>query len=166
MAETGVTLSFAFDAQERARVRKVFAQLAKGDLSVVTAGIGEVLVSSTIQRFRAQAGPDGTPWAPLKRPRRPRKGKAARATGGVKILVDTARLQNSIHAELGDDSVEINTQKAGTDVVYAATHQYGDSGRDKLGRARNIPARPFLGITPEDEEEIAALVTDYLGVLA
>lgn len=69
----------------------------------------------------------------------------------------------------------------GTNVVYAATHQYGDPGRTI--RARNakalrfkargrwiskkqvkvtIPARPFLGLSDDDLQEIKAATEDFI----
>ena len=43
--------------------------------------------------------------------------------------------------------------------VYAAHQHFGSSGDDPR---HNIPARPFLVLFPEYEEEIIDILTDYL----
>jgi phage gpG-like protein len=43
----------------------------------------------------------------------------------------------------------------GTDKVYGATHQFGDA-------TRNITARPFLGVSDEDETAILDIVNEWL----
>lgn len=46
-----------------------------------------------------------------------------------------------------------------TNKVYAARQHFGSSGDDPR---HNIPARPFLVLFPEYEEEIIDILTDYL----
>jgi phage gpG-like protein len=55
-------------------------------------------------------------------------------------------LASSFEIQYGPGEVEV-----GTDVPYANTHQYG--------RGR-IPARPFLGIGPQDEPGIESAISD------
>ena len=153
MAETprtGVSLDVMLeDDPGLAAVQKRLRGLAGAELEELSSAIGEVLLSSTLERFRQQRGPDGKPWKKLKKPR---------PGGGSTILVDKNQLRNSLH--VAQSMIGI-----GTDAPHAATHQYGDFRRDKLGRKRNIPARPYVGITPDDVDEINALVTDYLGTV-
>ena len=103
--------------------------------------VGQTLVSSTLYRFEEGRAPDGVPWLPSRR---------ARETGG-QTLVDTARLRNSITHRASADGVEV-----GTNVVYAAIHQFG-SRRDG-SRPRGIPARPYLGIDDGDRDAIRRVV--------
>ena len=94
---------------------------------------------------------------------------------GGKTLVDSARLMQSITSNASDTGVEV-----GTNVLYAAIHQFGGTIRAKtsrglrfkIGKGRDaswatrqsvtIPARPFLGIDAEDEAEIIQIATDWL----
>lgn len=95
-------------------------EAALGDLGAIIArtqnprglfeNIGLSLVTSTQHRFEESHGPDGSPWPPSVR---------ALATGG-KTLIDSARLMRSISYQASDTGVEI-----GTNVVYAAIHQFG-----------------------------------------
>jgi phage gpG-like protein len=86
------------------------------------------------------------------------RSAAADARGG-KTLVDTATLRNSVHASHG-----ATYGAAGTDVVYAAVHQFGFAGSVTVrahrrttrsgkvatvrshSRRTNVPARPFLPV--------------------
>lgn len=69
-------------------------------------------------------------------------------------LVDTENLMNSITSYYDNDSAEV-----GTNEPYAAIHQFGG----KAGRRRkvDIPARPFLVLTPQDEDDILEDVQAY-----
>lgn len=159
------------------RFDRVLEQLQKRgeQLSPLMARIGQALESSTIERFDDERTPDGSKWTQSIR---------AREEGG-KTLTKSARLKQSItHNVLGDDRVEI-----GTNVKYAGAHQEGVSkgvtvkahkrkmshifGRKLLSpkevivgsfaRDMNLPARPFLGVSADDEDEIVAQGEDYLG---
>jgi phage virion morphogenesis protein len=43
---------------------------------------------------------------------------------------------------------------------YARIHQLG--GKAGRGRKTRLPARPYLGISEEDKEEVAGIIGDYL----
>ena len=50
------------------------------------------------------------------------------------------------------DEVEV-----GTNVEYAAIHQFGG---DEVGI--NIPARPYLGLSPDNEADLLSVVEDFI----
>jgi len=113
--------------------------------------VGGVMVKSISDQFLSEGRRyQGQPWAPLKEStlnRRRMKGRDAY------ILRDTGNLFGSI-----DIQEQTHTYvDVGTDVVYGATHQFGDA-------LRNIPARPFLPETliPEDDESITRLTDMWL----
>lgn len=128
--------------------------------------IAEGLRTSTVERFRSEESPEGTKWKPSIR--------ATEKNG--KTLTMSAALKNSIHAQADASGAAV-----GTNLIYAATHQFGD---ERTIRAKNskylrfqiggkwvsvpsvrvkIPARPFLGISQEDEDEIRAILEEVLG---
>ena len=73
-------------------------------------------------------------------------------------LNDTGALRQSID-ELSDN----DTALVGTNMVYAAIHQFGGwAGRN---RKVYIPARPFLQLTNEDKQELMDDVQDYFAQL-
>lgn len=123
--------------------------------------IGAALVTSTQMRFERGEAPDGSPWPPSLR---------ALAQGG-KTLIDSARLFQSLTHLPSDRGVEV-----GTNVVYAASHQFGATISPKAGefltfkvagqwarkRQVTIPARPFLGLDDDDEREVLQIAEEWI----
>lgn len=73
-------------------------------------------------------------------------------------LNDTGALRQSID-ELSDN----DTALVGTNMVYAAIHQFGGwAGRNNKVF---IPARPFLQLTNEDKQDLLDDVQDYFAQL-
>ena len=147
-----------------------------GDLTPVMEGIGEYLVDSTKVRFKKGTSPDGVKWAPKSATTLARYGARKSNRVDTRPLFGLsgveAGLNSQIFHEAGPDRLEV-----GSNLVYAAVQQFGAakgqfgaySGTDKKGRAYsgvapwgNIPARPFLGISPEDETNILALIADFI----
>lgn len=139
-------------------LRKKLAGLSQVNRYALMKNISEGLHTSTLDRFRAGRSPEGKPWEP-----------SIRAVEGQGItLTQTTRLKNSIK-----NIADARGAAVGTNTIYAATHQYGAEGRTiraKKGKylsfkvrgkwvrvekvTVNIPARPFLGISDEDMEDI------------
>ena len=73
-------------------------------------------------------------------------------------LNDTGAMRQSID-ELSDN----DTALVGTNMVYAAIHQFGGwAGRN---RKVYIPARPFLQLTNQDKQDLLDDVQDYFASL-
>jgi phage gpG-like protein len=150
MAGVAITLSVD-DGGLRAAVDG--ASAFGSDMSGLMRAAGEAMVSATVERFETGLGPGGVAWIPSRR---------AVREGGL-TLVDKGRLKGSITAVSDDVSAEW-----GTNVIYAAAHQFGASieqprrrrvietlyGDFDAGLVINLPARPFLGI---DAGDIATL---------
>jgi len=102
--------------------------------------------------FRAQ-GPGWAPLSPVTLRRR-RKGSSA-------ILQDTGRLRNSIVSRGAGSlfSLQPTSMEVGSNLVYAATQQFGRPDNrfynTPKGRPAPIPARPFLP-TAEDVAHLIA----------
>lgn len=69
-------------------------------------------------------------------------------------LVDTENLMDSITSYYDNNVAEV-----GTNEPYAAIHQFG--GKAGRGRKVDIPARPFLVLTTQDEDDILEDVQAY-----
>lgn len=135
---------------------------AFGDLKPLMQDFGVYLETATGLRFEDEEAPDGAKW---------QQSARAREDGG-KTLTDTAQLKGSIHSIAGRDRVEVGSNK-----IYAGIHQFGGTIRaksdrglaftlpGKLGFRRvmevEMPARPFLGLSSEDEAELIALTEDH-----
>lgn len=99
--------------------------------------IGEALTESTQARFKTSTSPDGIPWLPL------------RDGSGRRPLLDTGAMRDNISPTSGPDWVEI---RAGA--KQAPWHQQGS--------APYLPARPFMGLSEEDEGQINRLAIAWL----
>lgn len=135
-----------------------------GNTTPIMAAIGTGLVASTTRRFVSQAGPDGAPWAAL---------NSAYASGkrNSRILTESGRLRDSITYKAANDSVAV-----GTNVIYAAIHQFGGTinakgggrlaffigGRMVRPTSVTIEARPYLGVSSEDQVMIGDTVQGFV----
>lgn len=153
--------SFELSLQEDLAAR--FDRLAgmTGDLTPLMDEIGSALVQSTQLRFETGTAPDGSRWLPSAR---------AEAEGG-QTLVKDGHLKDSISHNADADGVEWGSSRK-----YAAIHQYGGDILPKSGKALvfqagsgvvfarkvTMPARPYLGLSVEDEQEIEAIAEDYM----
>lgn len=135
------------------------------DMTPLMTAVGGNLVDSTQERFeRTSTAPDGTPW-------KPRYVPEGATPSDKRILVKDAHLSGSIDYEASQNSVSV-----GTNVFYAAVHQFGMTIKAKPGstmrfnvggqwlfaKSVTIPARPFIGISEDDGEMILGEATDWL----
>jgi len=135
--------------------------------------ISQIMLEAVMKNFDAEGRP--SKWARLKSStlkQRQKKGY----TG--KILQRTGALKRSIQASYNESSATVSTN-----LVYAATHQYGatiskstlktyltqkkagkDVAKPKSNRMSQwkIPARPFMNLTPKDGEKIKKSIVAYL----
>jgi phage gpG-like protein len=112
--------------------------------------VGALVVASVHKNFQEQGRPQK--WNPLS-PRTLAGRRHGKGKGGVKILIDSARLKNSIGYKLvssgGEPAVSV-----GTNVIYARRQHFGYGGGLGRGHAKT-PAREFLLIQhPEDTGKI------------
>lgn len=154
------------------QVSEALKELQKriNNLEPVFRDIGQILRNSTEERFRKAEDPTGQPWATLQpwyqEMKKKHKGK---------ILFLSGRLESSFSYSATNDSVTL-----GTNVRYAAIHQFGGVIRPKTakglaiggfnseGKAKGwakkvtIPARPFLGISKKDNSDILQAITVHM----
>lgn len=111
------------------------------NLTPALTAIKEVALDSIRQTFTAGGRPES--WQPLKY----RVGTP---------LILTGRLRASITGEVQGSSVVL-----GTNLVYAAIHQFGGTGT--WGKTPvTIPARPYMLLQPADDGTIAQILTAHL----
>lgn len=89
--------------------------------------VGRALKTSVQMRFRMQVGPDGSPW---------KQSWRAKNEGGQTLSL-SRRLRNSVTYEATETSASV-----GTNVAYAAMHQFGGIIRAKSGPFLAIPITP------------------------
>ena len=126
---------------------------AEPDIGQLSARIGEYLRASTQDRFKTQTGPDGDTWEALK----PRT-LARKRQNKDKILT----LRGYLRRTIGYQVPTPGRVEVGSPLIYAAAHQFSwKPGRSPDGEGGGIPARPFLGISDADADEIMAIVEDW-----
>ena len=154
------------EGDTRAMLRRI-RSFSEIDRRSINAALAEGVRESTLERFRQSKGPDGRRW---------KSSKRAILEGG-KTLVKTGQLRNSIHTRSDASGFAV-----GTNAKHAATHQFGEPGRTIRVRRKKvlrfqyngkwvskkqvrvkIPARPFLGLSEEDMQEMKATVEDFIG---
>lgn len=131
----------------------MFARLiARGaNLKPLLTELGSILEDGSKDRFRTQTDPTGAAWSPLSPTTLARKKT-------TRILFESGDLQSSIRSEVSDRMVEIIAGPT----EYAATHQFGRADNKMFGKAKApIPARPFLGLSDADNEEIRDATLEY-----
>ena len=144
----------------------VALSMDKDDKAAVLDEIGINLVENTRLRFSDQVTPEGEAWV-----------QSLRAINqGGDTGRDTGRLLNSINHFVSGNSVEV-----GTNVAYAMPFHFGahieaknspwlkfqvPGGGWAQKASVDIPARPFLGISDEDEETVLDIISGFLGTRA
>ena len=157
MAQNGVSLKWnGFDKA----VAKAAKKMANSRL--LMASVGEALVSGTIRRFNNEESPKGEKWE---------KSGRAIAEGG-QTLSDTAHLRKSIDFKATPAQVMV-----GSNLLYARIHQLGGTIKPKKGKALkfkgkngqdifvsevNMPARPYLGVSKADMDEVRETMAEFL----
>ena len=131
------------------------------DLTPAMRSIAGVLEEAAEEAFQSQQAPDGTPWAILSEHTTNRRAKKGKWPG--RILQITGDLAGGITS-----AYDASRAVAGTNLVYAPTHQFGaeegDFGSTISGRPipfGDIPARPFLGVSDEARDDILAAINDH-----
>jgi phage virion morphogenesis protein len=161
MAQFAVTLD---DAAVQAGLARLSGLLA--DPAPLLAKLGQRLTTSSVRRFDTNIGPDGKSWPALN----PAYAEVRRPEP---ILVQSGSLRDFLHFEVAGSAVRV-----GSSMIYAAVHQYGAVIRPKQAKALafrmgadnglfllqkvRIPARPYLGISAEDEVGIVEDCEAYL----
>jgi phage virion morphogenesis protein len=128
-------------------LRRAERVLSMGGEKAMWADIGEEAVQSVQKNFDQEGRPkkwkdwsvEYGEW---------RQAHRGEANGEEKILSLSGVLRNSINARPYARRVVI-----GTNVEYAATHQFGRGA---------IPARPYLMVQPEDYTEFGLIIEEHI----
>lgn len=97
--------------------------------------------------FRNETEPDGTPWAPLSPSWQGRKRRERRDRG---IGRYTLSMLNGLAYNANGSRLLVGSREP-----YAPAFQFGVPRRSQ-------PARPFLGVTDADRQELSELIGGYL----
>lgn len=171
MTQLSITLDTTSALRDVAALKQSASQLRPLYLA-----IGESLQDSTIDRFATSTAPDGSKWAPNSRTTlelylskfssfSKKTGKltsrgAARAANKKPLIGQSKALSTTIRYDVDSNGVQV-----GSGLIYAATQQFGASKGKFGGKAPwgNIPARPFVGISDDDNKTILELALAHMG---
>ena len=115
--------------------------------------IGVEMESQTKERFQTKTSPDGDDWAEIAQSTKNfyRKKYGSENPGkGTLWRLSSVPMIDTVTSEVSSWSVLVGAVK-----VYAAVHQYGWS-------ERNIPARPYLGLSNDDKADIIGIINGFL----
>lgn len=180
----GASLKVEWNAEDLKRVNEVFARLIRqvDDLTPLYRDIGEYLLPAHKDRIAQGISPDGTAFAPLSEDYKTSDVKT-RSRGADKILILNDYLHGDLAYQVSDTGLEL-----GTNTEYGASHQFGNQQQIQIPEhsrritqafgkplkypvyqtvgahsvTMNIPARPFLGFSAADIDEIEQIARDFL----
>jgi phage virion morphogenesis protein len=167
-------------------------ELSSADRRKLLEDIGEYLLRSTRDRAAREIDPDGTPWRALSP--RYKRFKDKKRPGLPKLKFDHHMLGDRLASQVEGDAVLVGTSakygalhQFGGEVTMPARQAEVFFKRDRDGQVGNafmpkrranfaqsvmvpaykvvMPARPWLGLSPADEDEIAAIAQQHLDAL-
>lgn len=138
--------------------------------------VGEALLQTTDDRFGSQTDPQGRAWAPLSLSTILQRG------GSGHILQVTGRLRGSISYNVSGNVLRIGANAPPYDTV----HQFGSTHEIRAKNAKalrvpvvgaggagfaflkavivTVPARPYIGFGPRDEQATRDAIEDWLAI--
>lgn len=150
---------------DKHRLMKRLQMLGNVDIKGLNKALAEGIRTSTMERFQKERDPEGKKW----------KTSIRAMEEGGKTLTKTSQLRTSIHSVASESGFAV-----GTNDIRAATLQFGDERTIRPRRRPvlrfkmngkwistkeahiKIPARPFLGISEEDDKEIKEMLEEAL----
>lgn len=126
------------------RFQQALMRVSKFRQSVLLDQLGDLMLAQNRRRLDTEKeSPDGEAWEPL-------SASYAEKKKGGELLEESGQLLDSLQAVAGSDGVTL-----GSNQLYAAVHLHGDP-------ERGIPARPYLGFSDDDLEDLGEVAEDYL----
>lgn len=139
-----------FDFSDLDMIQERVDSLTDLDKDELLGALGTELESQTRRRITEEKeSPDGEVWQPLTSKWATRKAQTS--SGG--LLEFQGHLVDSIAWQIEGDSVAV-----GSEIVYAAIQHFGGA---EVGRSGH-PAREYLGLSPENIDDLEAVVSDFL----
>ena len=127
------------------RLQQRIARIQDMDLTGLKDAIGAEVESQTRRRLDEEKGSsEGDPWEAWS------ARYAATRHGGNSLLVGQGDLLDSMQYLVDGNQIVI-----GTNLIYGATHQFGDGDR-------GIPERPYLGLSDDNLTDLEDVVDDWV----
>ncbi len=148
-----MSTAITFDMRALGAVSRRFSVERLANKQTLMDAIGFAVENQTRDRIaNEKESPEGAPWKPWS------PGYAATRAGGQSLLQSEGDLLDTLTyaVDIDGEAVEI-----GSNQPYAAIQQFGGKSGMPPGPAA-IPARPYLGLSVDNQDEIEHLVTRWL----
>jgi phage gpG-like protein len=155
-------ISITIDAADLDGIFRKLRPIFDFNAEELMTAIGSLGDGQTRRRIEEEkTAPDGTPWKPN------HEGTSILMDSGQHLLASLAWTASSDQAEWGATWEYAHVHQDGMTIVPKEADRLIFKIRGKKVGAKEvtIPARPFVGISSENEREIIELVTDHFGLL-
>jgi len=148
-----LSASIRFNLSKLEAVNARMGALRTLDKHSLMDAIGFAVENQTRERIQDEKeSPAGKPWQAW-------TARYARTrNGGQSLLQGEGDLLDSLTYDVTDDGEAVDV---GSPLVYAAIHQFGGAADMAPGPAA-IPARPYLGLSEDNQSEIESVVAHWL----
>ncbi|WP_434361055.1 phage virion morphogenesis protein [Parasalinivibrio latis] len=136
--------SLSIDVRHLDSLNRTLTRLAKVDAQEVMLALANLVESQTRTRLEQdKQDPDGEPWEAWSLP----YGRTRHSNHS--LLENEDHLIDSLVSWANDTEA-----RTGSNLVYAASHQYGDD-------RRNLPERAYLGVNNDDLVALDSALSDW-----
>ena len=134
------------------------------DMTPIHHSIGNYVVRATKERFKKGIDPDGNAWTPKKQATIDRYKERGDGNRPDPLIGPSKRLSSEIAQYADAQGVEIGSALEYPAVMQNGAKQgaFGKSPRGGPIPWGDIPARPWLGLSEEDEANIIDIADEYL----
>lgn len=134
------------------------------DMTPIHQDIGEYVVRVTKERFKQGIAPDGSAWVPKKQATIDRYKARGDGDRPDPLIGPSKRLSSEIALYADAQGVEIGSALEYSAVMQDGAKQgaFGKSPRGGPIPWGDIPARPWLGLSEEDEVNIIDIADEHL----
>jgi len=161
-----VGVSITLDASGLEGALKLLQPILEFEGSELMSVIGAMGESQTRRRIESEkTAPDGSAWAPNL------KGTSVLVETGQHLLSSIAWRSSDSETEWGSGWEFAHVHQGGMTITpknarYLAVPAaaFGAGGGVRFAKKVTIPARPFVGLSSDNAQEIVDLVTDYFGL--
>lgn len=155
-------ISITIDAADFDGIFKKLRSIFDFDAEELMTAIASKGDEQTRRRIEQEkTAPDGTPWKPN------HEGTSILMKSGEHLLYHQAWAASGEEAVWGNGWEYAHVHQDGAVIIPKEKNalSFKIGGRYVTAKKVTIPARPFVGISSENEREIVELVTDHFGLL-
>lgn len=143
-------------------VQPLLAKLTASERNTLARKVGQALRKTQAQRIAAQQNPDGSAYAPRKKPKNA-KGQIRSKRGAIKAnaMFGKLRMAKWLKVQVNAEGVAVGFLARASRI--ASAHQHGELDLVKPGGpSYQYPVRELLGMTEAERETLQDLILMHL----